>query len=329
MKNLTTMSLLMYPIRHEFYKTTNLEVIEILSDFSAENISKLFHKFEGVKLNFDELKEKIPNIPIHTAKTLLRLSREPSIRELIEAYMLSYELYNLNILLRARLNGNTDKNLFLFDYSAVTSKAELLKLEKIDEIKKVYFKVLTFYKIKSKKLRDTLRIVSVDNINELLLYSSIEYYRSLVSKGANFGHSLENILKTKAFYELLLTLAKIKFLANANVEKYISDLSFLGGKQELLANIFVSTKESFVKKCIDYDILPPNFILTDIDDIDRLKNTLLKLECKRLIIGTPMDPATIIGIIILREIDMKNYFSILGGFVSGFPFEKVRQLLVL
>lgn len=69
--------------------------------------------------------------------------------------------------------------------------------------------------------------------------------------------------------------------------------------------------------------------MTDLDDIDRFKNAILKNICRSIIVGNPMDPATIIAIIILREIDMKNYFSLVGGYISGFSIESVRQLLVL
>lgn len=325
----TEMSLLMYHIRSEFYKSTNSQIVDILSNFSQESIVEAIKKFEHVQLDINNVRQHILNIPINIAKKLLSLTRSPEIRELIEAYMLFYEFYNLNTLLRARLNKNLDKDLFLFDYSTVTTKDNLLNLEKVDDVKKVYFDTISFHKIRSKTLKDILRTISLDKTNELLLYSSIEYYRNLISKKSYFGMEFLNLVKIKAFYEIMEDLAKIKFIAGVDVEKYIQELGFLGDKQEVLTNLFLSSKENFVKKCIDFGIFPTNFLMTDIDDIDKFKNTIIKEKCRNIIVGLPMSPATIVAIIMLREIDMKNYFSILGGYVSGFSFEKVRQFLVL
>lgn len=329
MDTLTLMSLLMYPIRHEFYKTTTTEMVDILSNFSSEAITESFYKFEGVKLDIDAIREKALNIPVSIAMKFISLVKDSEMRECIRAYMLFYELYNLNTLLRARLNGNTERDLFLFGYSTVSTKEELLNLVKIDDIRKVYLETISYHRIRSKRFREVVRNVSLDSINELLVYSSVEYYKNLISKKVVFGRSFESLVRVKAFYEILLMLAKMKFLAGIDVEKYLVELYFLGGLEEKLVGILSSTKEGLIKRCIDYGALPPNFILTDIDDIDRFKNVILKMRCREIIVGTPMDPAAVIAAIVLREIDMKNYLSVIGGFMSGFSFEKVRQFLVL
>lgn len=319
----------MYHIRSEFYKTTNTSLIDMISNFSPESIEDAFYKFERVKLSFEEIKNKVSDIPIITARRILKLTKSPEIKSLIEDYMLYYEFYNLNTLLRARLSGYTEKSLFLFDYSTVASREEMANLDTVDKVKVLYYKVLSYHKIKSKKLKDALKVVSSTDVGEVMLYSSIEYYSNLISKRIVFGNNLDRIVRIKAFYELLLMFAKMKFIAGIDVEKYIQLIGFLGDKQNIMYDIFISSKENFVKKCIDYNILPPNFLMTDLDDIDRFKNAILKNICRSIIIGNPMDPATIIAIIILREIDMKNYFSLVGGYISGFSIENVRQLLVL
>lgn len=332
----TTMALLMYHIRSELYKTTDTSIIDILTSTSAGSnyttsdlITQAVSKFEKTKLNFDELKRYILNIPIKFAKKVIELTRDPDLKELIEAYMLYYEFYNLNTLLRAKLSGHTEKDIFLFNYSTTIPTEELMNVEKIEDIKNYYIRTLIHHKLKNRNLHDTVKTISISTINELLFLSSVEYYQNLISKKVKFGYNYERIVKIKSFYDILMMLAKMKFISGVDVEKYIQNLYFLEDRQNTLAEIFLATKESFVKKCIDTGVLPPNFILTDIDDIDKFKNILLKNKCRDIIIGTPMDPATVIAIIILREIDMKNYFSIIGGFESGFTLEKIRQDLVL
>ncbi|MCS7299219.1 MAG: V-type ATPase subunit [Spirochaetia bacterium] len=332
----TTMALLMYHIRSELYKTTDTSIIDILAGSSVSSsyttsdlITQALSRFEKGKINFDELKRYILNIPIKFAKKVIELTRDPDMKELIEAYMLYYEFYNLNTLLRAKLSGHTEKDLFLFNYSTTTTIEELMNAERIEDIKNHYIKTLLHHKLKNRNLYDAIKTVSISTINELLFLSSVEYYQNLISKKVKFGYNYERIVKIKSFYDILMMLAKMKFISGIDVEKYIQNLYFLEDKQNVLAEIFLSTKESFIKKCIDTGILPPNFILTDIDDIDKFKNILLKNKCKDIIIGTPMDPATVIAIIVMREIDMKNYFAIIGGFESGFKLEEIRQDLVL
>ncbi|MFN4244527.1 MAG: hypothetical protein ACK4F9_00040 [Brevinematia bacterium] len=329
MSYLTPMSQLMPRIRNEFYKTTSTEMIDILSSFSVDAVENVFLKFEKKKLNFDEVRKYIFNIPITFAKRMLDFISDWDIKNLIHSYMLAYEFYNLNTLIRAKLSGYPEKDLFLFDYSTVSSRENILSLESIDQIKALYFETLSRNKINNKLLRDTLKTLSLENINDLLVYSSIVYYRKLFENKTKFGYNLVSLLKIKAFYEILLMFAKVSFLSGIDIMKYINNVSFLGGDQEVLMNILLPGKESFIKKCIDYKVIPPNFVIVDLDDIDRFKNTLLKVKCRNLIISNPMDPSTTIAMMILREIDMKNYFSIIGGIVSGFEFEKVRQLLVL
>lgn len=325
----TELSLLMYHIRNEFYKITDTSIIDVISSLSPESIEEAFYKFEKVKLTFEDIKAKVSDIPINTAKRILRLTKNPDIRGLIEDYMLYYEFYNLNTLLRARLSGYNEKSLFLFDYSTISSREEMLSLDTVEKVKSLYYKVLSYHKIKNKKLKDALRVVSPSNVGDVMLYSSIEYYSNLMHKRVVFGNNLDRIIRIKAFYELLLTFAKMKFIGGVDVEKHIQLVSFLGDRQNMMYDIFISSKENFIKKCIDYNILPPNFLMTDLDDIDRFKNAILKNICKSIIVGNPLDPATVVAIIVLREIDMKNYFAIVGGYVSGFNIETIRQLLVL
>ncbi|MCX8029183.1 MAG: V-type ATPase subunit [Brevinematales bacterium] len=325
----TTMALLMYHIRREFYKTIDTSIIDTLSSFSRENILETFHMFEKQKLDYEDIKKYIINLPTEFSKKILKITRDPDIKELIEAYLLYYEFYNLNTMLRAKLSGHNESDLFLFNYSSTSSVEEIRKLEKIEDIKNLYIKIMIHHKLKNKNLYNTVKTLTLSSVSDLLLYSSIEYYQNLLSKKVKFGHNFTSLVITKAFYEIALMLAKMKFLSGIDVEGYIHSLTFLEDRQNILVELFVSDRDSFIKKCIDLKVIPPNFIVTDIDDIDKMKNIILKNKAKNIIIGNPLDPSTIVAMIILREIDMKNYFSIIGGFESGFSFEKVRQMLIL
>lgn len=324
-----TMYMLMYHIRHEFYKVTSPKIIDFISNLSTDNIEKAISYFEQDKIPFSEIQSYVLEIPIKIAKKFLRLSKDPEISDFIHSYMLYYEFYNYNTILRARLNGYDSKDIFLFDYGKTYNKDYLQTLTSIEDIRKAYYDLLSHNRISSKKLRDSIKVASINTINEILLYSSIEYYRNLLSKSERLSFNLKKLIKVKSVYDFLIEFAKIKYLANEDVQRYLDELYFLGADKETLKEVLAVSFDGFVKKLIDKNLLPPNFIITDVDDVTRFRDVILKGISKNLIIGLPFDPATIIAIIILREIDVRNYLSIFGGYVEGLSLERIRSLLVL
>ncbi|MGC8767420.1 MAG: hypothetical protein ACP5PT_01155 [Brevinematia bacterium] len=324
-----TMYMLMYPIRHEFGKITSTRIIDFISNLSDEGIEKAISSFEQMEVSFVDLQSYVLNIPINLAKKFLKLVKDVEIIELLRSYMLYYEFYNYNTILRARLNGYDSKDIFLFDYGSLHTRDYLENLTSIDDIRRSYYEFLSYVKLGSKKFRDAVKIVSLATLNDVLLYSSIEYYKNLISKSAKFGSNLRKLVKVKSFYDLIIEFSKIKYLAGEDVEKYIEELSFLGDNKDILKEVMAVSIEGFIKKLIDKNILPSNFLITDIDDIARFRDVILKGLCKNIIIGSPLDPATIVAILILREIDVRNYLSILGGYVEGLSIERIRSLLVL
>ncbi len=326
----TQMAILSYPIRHEFSKVTNPEIFSLMSSVSSEDIENVISKCEGVKLNINEVQRYALNIPINVGKKFISLSRDPDTRGIIEAYMLYYEFYNLNVLLKARLNGYLESDLFLFDYHTVVDFGSLLLETSVQKIKEGYYKLIEHHKISFRHLKDLIRTVSSTTINDLLLESSLVYYSNLIRKYQKVDQLLRDLVLEKAFYDLLISLAKLKYLSGKNVEEIIQRLTFLSGKVEILADIFIGDgKEEFIKKCIDNKVIPSTFIVTELDDIVRFRDILLKQKCKNIVISLPLNPTSIVAILMLREIDSRNYLAMVGALLEGFSLDRLRSLLVL
>ncbi len=318
-----------YTIRREFYKITSPEILEGIDILTPEKVEYIFQSKENESVKFSNIQSESLGILQKLAKKLLSLSRGSFTEKLIYDYMLYYEFYNLNILLKARIN-NYEGELFLFDWSRVSSKEELLSLKTLQEVQKTYLAILSAYRISDKRLLTSLKTVSKSNIREVLLYSSIVYYRNLLKTCEMSGSAeAERIISTKAFYEFLISLAKIRFIENVDVENVLEDLDFLPNKQILQDIFLVDTRENFLKKCVDKKIIPQNFLISEIDDIDKFKNIILKNTCKSIIIGFPLNIASLLSIFILREIDVKNYTALVGAALEGLEMNKVRSLVVL
>jgi vacuolar-type H+-ATPase subunit C/Vma6 len=326
----TQMAILAYPIRHEFNKITTPEIFSLMSSVSSEEIENVISKYEGVKLSVNEIQKYALNVPINVGKKFISLSKDPDTTEIIEAYMLYYEFYNLNVLLKARLNGYLGSDIFLFDYHTVVDFNSLLSETSVQKIKESYYKLIEHHKISSRHLKDLIRTISLGTVNDLLLESSIAYYSNLIKKYQKVDQLLRSLVLEKAFYDLLLSLAKLKYLGGRNVEEIIQRLTFLSNKVEILADIFIGDgKEEFIKKCIDNKVIPSTFIVTELDDIARFRDILLKERCKNIVVSLPLNPTSIIAMLMLREIDSRNYLAMVGALLEGFSLDKLRSLLVL
>jgi hypothetical protein len=326
----TQMAILAYPIRHEFNKITTPEIFSLMSSVSSEEIENVISKYEGVKLSVNEIQKYALNIPINVNKKFISLSKDPDTTEIIEAYMLYYEFYNLNVLLKARLNGYLGSDIFLFDYHTVVDFNSLLSETSVQKIKESYYKLIEHHKISSRHLKDLIRTISLGTVNDLLLESSIAYYSNLIKKCRKVDQLLRSLVLEKVFYDLLLSLAKLKYLGGRNVEEIIQRLTFLSNKVEILADIFIGDgKEEFIKKCIDNKVITSTFIVTELDDIARFRDILLKERCKNIVVSLPLNPTSIIATLMLREIDSRNYLAMVGALLEGFSLDKLRSLLVL
>jgi len=326
----TQMAILAYPIRHEFTKITTPEIFSLMSSVSSEEIENVISKYEGIKLSVNEIQKYALNMPINVGKKFISLSKDPDTTEIIEAYMLYYEFYNLNVLLKARLNGYLGSDIFLFDYHTVVDFNSLLSETSVQKIKESYYKLIEHHKISSRHLKDLIRTISLGTVNDLLLESSIAYYSKLIKKYRKVDQLLRSLVLEKVFYDLLLSLAKLKYLGGRNVEEIIQRLTFLSNKVEILADIFIGDgKEEFIKKCIDNKVIPSTFIVTEFDDIARFRDILLKERCKNIVVSLPLNPTSIIATLMLREIDSRNYLAMVGALLEGFSLDKLRSLLVL
>lgn len=326
----TQMAMLAYPIRHEFSKITTPELFSMMTSVSGDEIEKVISKYEGQKISINEVQKYAMNIPINVAKKFVSLARDQFVSELIEAYMLYYEFYNFNTLLKARLNGYLGNDIFLFDYHTVVDFKLLLNETSVQKIRENYYRLLEHHKISSRRLKDLVRTMSLASIQELSLETSITYYSNLLKRYQGVDSVLRDLVLEKAFYDILLSLAKLKYLSGKSVEDIIQRLTFLSSKVEILADTFIGDgKEEFIKKCIDNKIVPSTFVISELDDILKFRDVLLKEKCKSIVIGFPLSPSSIIAILILREIDSRNYLSMVGALMEGFSINKMRSLVVL